>query len=109
MVALAHGAPYCRHTAIADTAVAHVLRLAPPRAIQSSCIHTPYELAGRHRAQGVLLVCFAAGTAAGASVASASIEGIVENVVQVQCTVRFMQYVPNPSLKIGSVNKAFLF
>ena len=83
--------PYCRHTAIADTAVAHVLRLAPPRAIQSSCIHTPYELAGRHRAQGVLLVCFAAGTAAGASVASASIEGIVENVVQVQCTVRFMQ------------------
>ena len=101
--------PYCRHTAIADTAVSHVLRLAPPRAIQSSCIHTPYELAGRHRAQGVLLVCFAAGTAAGASVASASIEGIVENVVQVQCTVRFMQYVPKPSLKIGSVNKAFLF
>ena len=41
----------------------------------------------------MLLVCFAAGTAAGASVASASIEGIVENVVQVQCTVRFMQYV----------------
>ena len=82
---------------------------APPRAIQSSCIHTPYELAGRHRAQGVLLVCFAAGTAAGASVASASIEGIVENVVQVQCTVRFMQYVLKPSLKIGSVNKAFLF
>ena len=65
-----------------DTAKPHVLRLAPPRAIQSSCIHTPYELAGRHRAQGVLLVCFAATAAAGASVASASNEGIVEIVVQ---------------------------
>jgi hypothetical protein len=74
--------PYCRRTAGADTATPHLLRLAPPRAIQSSCIHTPYKLAGRHRAQGVLLVCFAAAAAAGASVASASNEGIVEIVVQ---------------------------
>ena len=75
-------AAYCRHTAIADTAAPRVLRLAPPRAIQSSCIHTPYELAGRHRAQGVLLVCFVAAAATGAGVASASNEGIVEIVVQ---------------------------